>query len=59
MELTLSKNVSKVVHFTHFFLRNNNIFMISKIQTMRKLNNPTITPFAVLFLTLVRFNLLE
>ena len=39
--------------------KNNTIFMVSKIQTMIKLNNPSTTTFARLFLTVVRFNLLE
>ena len=38
---------------------NNTISTISKIQTMKILNNPTTTSLAVLFLTVVRFNLLE
>ena len=73
MKLTLLKKVSKVVHFTDFFLcacsmysylefklkNNNTIFTVSKIQTMKKLNNPMTTLFTELFLTIVRFNLLE
>ena len=38
---------------------NNTIFTVPKIQAMRKLNNPTTTSFAGLFLTVVRFNLLQ
>ena len=75
MKSTILKKVSKVVHFTDFFLgecimcsyfefklkkkNNNTISTISKIQTMKILNNPTTTSLAVLFLTVVRFNLLE
>ena len=33
--------------------------MVSKIQTVRKLNNPTTNSFAGLFLTIVKFNLLK
>ena len=38
---------------------NNTILMLSKIQTMRKLNNPTKASFAGHFLTAVGFNLLQ
>ena len=38
---------------------NNTIFTVPKIQAMRKLNNPTTTSFTGLFLTVVRFNLLQ
>ena len=33
--------------------------MVSKIQTMKKLNNPTAISFSGLFLTVCRFNLLK
>ena len=33
--------------------------MVTKIQTMRKLNNPTIISLTENFLTIVRFNLFE
>ena len=39
--------------------KNNTTFTVSTIQTMKKLNNPTTTSFAGLFLIVVRFNLLE
>ena len=59
MKLTLLKKVSKVVHFTDFFLcaavytailslnwkNSNTMFTVSKIQAVRKLNNPTTTSF--------------
>ena len=38
---------------------NSTIFMVSEIQAVRKLNNPTTTSFAGFFLTIVRSNLLE
>ena len=72
--LTLLKKVSKVVHFVDLFFfvsaactailssnwkNNSNTLTVSKIQTKRKLNNPTTTSFAGLFLIVVRFNLLE
>ena len=38
---------------------NNTILMVSKIHTTRKLNNPTTTLFTGLFLTILRYNLLE
>ena len=73
MKLTLLRKVSKIVHFTDFFLcrcsmyshfefewkNNNTMLMVSKIQTVSKLINPITTLFAALFLTVVRFNLLE
>ena len=71
-KLTLLIKVSKAVHFTDFLVHavytailssiwknNNTIFTISKIQTMRKLNNLTTTLFVWFFLTIVRFSLLE
>ena len=39
--------------------KNNNIYTVSKIQTVRKLNNPTTTLFGALSLTVVRFNFLN
>ena len=73
MKLTLLRKVSKIVHFTDFFFvgaactailnsngkNNNTMLMVSKIQTVSKLINPITTLFAALFLTVVRFNLLE
>ena len=38
---------------------NNTIFAASKIQTIRKLNNPTTTLITGLFLAIVRFNWLK
>ena len=73
MKLTVPKKVSKVVHFTDFYLlacrvyshfefelkNSNTIFTVSKIQAMRKLNNPSteeilVISFAGLFLTEVK-----
>ena len=39
--------------------KNNTIFTVSEIQTMRKLNNPTTTTITGFFLVVFRFNLLE
>ena len=71
-EINHIKKVSKVIQFTDFFfvraastvIWNLNrkiitMFIKSKIQAMRKLNNPTTTLFAGPFLTIVRFNLLK
>ena len=46
-------------HFQFKFKKNNTILKVSKIQSMRKLNDPTTTLLAGLFLTVVRFNLIE
>ena len=60
MELTLFKKVSKKLFTSHIsFLHNNTLLPVSEIETMRKLNNLTTTSFALPFLTVVRFNLLE
>ena len=60
MELTLFKKVSKKLFTSQIsFLHNNTLLTVSEIKTMRKLNNPTTTSFALPFLTVDRFNLLE
>ena len=63
MKVNLLKKYQKLFTSQNFFfmcavctmililnLKNNNIFTVSKIQTMRKLNNPTTTPIAGFFL---------